>query len=335
MGQPAARVSDMHTCPMVTPGTPPIPHVGGPILPPGAVTVLIGGLPAARVGDMALCVGPPDSIVQGSMGVLIGGQPAARMGDLTAHGGTIAAGLPTVLIGDVGGGGSASVASPELKESMAPGLMGLVTEGSGTPAESGTAATAAQLDAIYAKAPAAKAEIDALADQIANQTDGRVAKTPLKSRERAMVKATDDYGGDASKLKDVARNTVVVNQDQYNKAVTILQERGARINRISANSDPLGYSGTNSVVQTNAGIPAEIQVSTPDMIYAKEKPEVARTILGESSYNDMATRTGVPAGRGHELYEQWRSLPKGDPQRDKLAAESRTYYDVVRKRGGR
>ncbi|MCU0934925.1 MAG: PAAR domain-containing protein [Gammaproteobacteria bacterium] len=93
---PAARVGDMHVCPMVT-GV--VPHVGGPILPPGAPTVLIGGLPAARVTDMAVCVGPPDVIVLGSFKVLIGGMPAARLGDLTAHGGTIVMGCPTVLIG--------------------------------------------------------------------------------------------------------------------------------------------------------------------------------------------------------------------------------------------
>ena len=96
MGQPAARMTDMHTCPLVT-GV--VPHVGGPILPPCCPTVLIGGLPAARVGDMATCVGPPDVIVMGSFTVLIGGQPAARMGDSTAHGGVIVFGWPTVLIG--------------------------------------------------------------------------------------------------------------------------------------------------------------------------------------------------------------------------------------------
>ncbi|WP_210518791.1 PAAR domain-containing protein [Hymenobacter terricola] len=99
MGQPAARLNDLHVCPMQTPGTPPIPHVGGPVLGPGAPTVLIGGLPAARVGDMALCVGPPDSIVAGSGSVLIAGMPAARLGDSTAHGGSIVLGLLTVLIG--------------------------------------------------------------------------------------------------------------------------------------------------------------------------------------------------------------------------------------------
>lgn len=96
MGAPAARITDMHVCPMVT-GT--VPHVGGPILPAGEPTVLIGGLPAARVGDMATCTGPPDTIAAGSGTVLIGGKPAARLGDSMAHGGSIVAGLATVLIG--------------------------------------------------------------------------------------------------------------------------------------------------------------------------------------------------------------------------------------------
>jgi uncharacterized Zn-binding protein involved in type VI secretion len=92
----AARVGDMHVCPMLT-GT--VPHVGGPILPPGCPTVLIAGMPAARVGDMLVCTGPPDSIVAGSATVMIGGMPAARMGDSTAHGGTIVLGAFTVMIG--------------------------------------------------------------------------------------------------------------------------------------------------------------------------------------------------------------------------------------------
>jgi uncharacterized Zn-binding protein involved in type VI secretion len=96
MGMPAARITDMHVCPMVTVL---VPHVGGPILPPGCPTVLIGGLPAARLGDMAVCVGPPDVIILGSFTVLIGGQPAARITDMTAHGGTIVMGMPMVLIG--------------------------------------------------------------------------------------------------------------------------------------------------------------------------------------------------------------------------------------------
>lgn len=99
---PAARTSDMHTCPMATPATPPVPHVGGPVLPPGAPTVLIGGLPAARVGDKCICTGGgiPDPIIKGSATVMVSGMPAARMSDTTAHGGLISAGCPTVLIGD-------------------------------------------------------------------------------------------------------------------------------------------------------------------------------------------------------------------------------------------
>lgn len=89
----------MHICPMQTPGLPPVPHVGGPITGPGQPTVLIGNLPAAKVGDLLVCVGPPDSIVAGSSTVMIGGAPAARMGDTTAHGGKIVLGFPTVLIG--------------------------------------------------------------------------------------------------------------------------------------------------------------------------------------------------------------------------------------------
>lgn len=107
MGMPAARVTDMHVCPMVTPAPVPIPHVGGPILPPCAVTVLIGGLPAARISDLALCVGPPDVIVKGSTGVMIMSLPAARMFDNCAHGGLIVTGMPTVLIGETMGGGGA------------------------------------------------------------------------------------------------------------------------------------------------------------------------------------------------------------------------------------
>lgn len=94
----------MHTCPLATPGTPPVPHVGGPVLK-GCPQVMIGFMPAARVGDTCVCVGPPDVIAKGSMGVMIGYMPAARIGDLTAHGGVITVGCPTVVIGEVGGGG--------------------------------------------------------------------------------------------------------------------------------------------------------------------------------------------------------------------------------------
>jgi uncharacterized Zn-binding protein involved in type VI secretion len=92
----AARAGDMHVCPMLT-GT--VPHVGGPVMPPGCPTVMIAGMPAARMGDMCTCTGPPDTIAKGSATVMIGGMAAARMGDSTAHGGSIVVGCPTVMIG--------------------------------------------------------------------------------------------------------------------------------------------------------------------------------------------------------------------------------------------
>jgi uncharacterized Zn-binding protein involved in type VI secretion len=96
MGLPAARITDIHVCPMVTAV---VLHVGGPVVGPCAVTVLIGGLPAARIGDMLVCVGPPDVIATGSPTVLISGSPAARISDMTVHGGVIVVGDPTGLIG--------------------------------------------------------------------------------------------------------------------------------------------------------------------------------------------------------------------------------------------
>lgn len=93
---PAARISDFHTCPLFSG---PVPHVGGPVVGPGVPTVMIAGMPAAVTGDICTCVGPPDTIVKGSATVMIGGRPAARMGDLTAHGGVIVMGAPTVIIG--------------------------------------------------------------------------------------------------------------------------------------------------------------------------------------------------------------------------------------------
>lgn len=93
---PAARVTDMHTCPM---SDGPKPHVGGPITGPGVSTVKIGFMPAAVVSDMCTCTGPPDVIVMGSTKVMISFKPAARLGDQTAHGGVIVSGYPQVMIG--------------------------------------------------------------------------------------------------------------------------------------------------------------------------------------------------------------------------------------------
>ena len=134
MGKPAARIGDMHVCPMMTPGVPPIPHVGGPITGPGCPTVLIGKMPAAVMGDMCVCTGPPDTIMLGSTGVFFGGKPAARMGDTCQHGGTIVAGCPTVLIGEASGGGGGGIAAMpvnvvvNLTGSMPPAVRAKITQ---------------------------------------------------------------------------------------------------------------------------------------------------------------------------------------------------------------
>lgn len=110
MPGPIATVGSMHVCPMLNPGTPPPPHVGGPVSGPGAPTVLAGGKPVAVMGDMCVCAGPPDSIVQGEGTVLAAGKPVATLGSMTAHGGSITQGEPTILVG-TGPSGKTVVAS--------------------------------------------------------------------------------------------------------------------------------------------------------------------------------------------------------------------------------
>jgi type VI secretion system secreted protein VgrG len=152
MGQPAARITDMHVCPMIT-GV--VPHVGGPITL-GSPNVIVGSMPQARISDVVTCVGPPDMIVLGSFTVLVNNMPAARMGDATAHGGNIVVGFPTVLIGDAGGGGGgggpssiASLVLDMIEDIVDPD----VTTGLGT-----------DVDEILNKSPSLKAKMKALLD---------------------------------------------------------------------------------------------------------------------------------------------------------------------------
>ena len=134
MGKPAARISDMHTCPMVT-GV--VPHVGGPVLM-GCPTVIVGGMPQARITDTCTCVGPPDMIAMGSATVMVGGLNAARMGDPTVHGGVIAVGCPTVLIGDAAGGGGGAGSGGASGDDT---VTAMLTSGLGLPSPATQAAT--------------------------------------------------------------------------------------------------------------------------------------------------------------------------------------------------
>ena len=170
-----------------------------------------------------------------------------------------------------------------------------------------------------------------MADGIAEKLGGQVAKAPLKSKERAIPKIMDDYGGNATKIKDLARNTIIVSPKKVDGAVAELAKRGASVKVIDGAKNPLGYSGVNSTIKTQAGIFGEVQVNTPAMIYAKEPESMARTLLGNDLYASIASKSGMPGGEGHRLYEQWRALPSSDPARSVLEAHGKAYYDAVRR----
>jgi len=202
---------------------------------------------------------------------------------------------------------------------------------SGKKIQSSKNALPKDFDKIYGKAPAAKLEIDTMADDVAEMFGGQVAKAPIKSQERAAQKIMNDYDGDATKIKDLARNTIIVSPDKMDSVVEELAKRGADVKVINGATNPLGYSGVNSTIKTQAGIVGEIQVNTPAMIYAKEPESMARVLLGDDSYNSIAKQSGIPGGQGHELYEQWRNLPKSDTGRSVIEAQSKEYYDAVRR----
>jgi len=202
---PAARISDMHTCPLVNPG--PVPHVGGPIIK-GEPTVIIGFMPAARVSDTAICTGPPDMIAKGSMTVKIGFLPAARIGDTTVHGGVIVMGCPTVIIGDVGmggggGGGGAGVGKPAGAGAGGGAAAGATAGGAAAGAVAGGAAAGAAaggakpggIPATQPKSPAdAPKEIN-LPSGMDKEFDGLWKKSFPKGKSQ-------EFGGTLVKDKD-------------------------------------------------------------------------------------------------------------------------------------
>jgi len=168
---------------MVTPGLPPIPHVGGPVVGPGCPTVLIGGMPAAVMGDMCVCVGPPDSIVLGSTGVLIGNKPAARMGDMCAHGGSIVVGCPTVLIGEMSPG---SPPPPPVVKMIMGESSNLTSEMSQKAAQVAALSRAAETGAPFCEKCEAAQKPQEAAEEIAK-----------RKYHRAQFRAVDEKSGAA------------------------------------------------------------------------------------------------------------------------------------------
>ncbi len=189
---------------------------------------------------------------------------------------------------------------------------------------------ASQLALNYLKAPAAKLEIDTIADEIAAQFNGQVAKAPIKSQERALEKIMSDYGGNANRIKDLVRNTIIVDHNDIEATVSALRARNFNVKIIDGAADPLGYSGINSTIKTQAGITGEIQVNTPAMIYAKEPAAIAKLLLGAKQYQSIAAGTKITGGQGHVYYEQWRKLPLSDPMKDTIKEKSKTYYKTIR-----
>jgi len=202
---PAARLSDMHVCPMVT-GT--VPHVGGPIAM-GCPNVLIGGAPAARMGDMASCVGPPDVIAMGSLGVLIGGASSARVGDLTSHGGSIVTGMPTVLIGELGAGGQVppTVAPPSLLDRFQVWLWNLF-HGPDRQRE-------AYSDGIVIEGSAAfRAQTRAALDYLASLPSGNQLLSEIdNSGHEVLIRETSDENGYCTAADPAAAQTPGVGSD--------------------------------------------------------------------------------------------------------------------------
>jgi hypothetical protein len=218
----------------------------------------------------------------------------------------------------------------------------VLVEPTPTPVGGQAAEVKVRLEPLYAKAELAKTEIDLLSDSVAAEEGGTVAKAPLKSRESALRKVVTEYGGDVSRLKDLARDTIVIDHGKEIETLALLRkhdpeilEGGVKI--VDPAKDPLGYSGITVSVPTKSGLTAEVQINSPEMIYAKEAPADARRILGDARYEQLLSTPGIPpGGRGHALYEQWRVMPEG-PAKDLVAAESRAYYASVRliARGGR
>ena len=188
---------------------------------------------------------------------------------------------------------------------------------------------ATTLDAMYVKAPAAKEEIDALAAKVVAEHGGRVAPTAVKSRARALEKIEKEYGGDPAGLTDLARNTIVVPAGNEDAVIQSLRadNPGIEVKKTMAAENAFGYSDIKVRVPTENGLIAEIQVNSPEMIYAKESTEDARAILGDETYQRIASQPGLPpGGLGHKMYQEARGLPKGSPQRELIQAQSREYY---------
>lgn len=328
-GMPAARVDDKTGCgAVITKGSSSVFLGGGTVqtdtinpenLVPGWVH---GALLVVGLGAGIVLAGPVMAV--GGLMLGIGGGYAGNWAGGQIFGEGTDGQLLSGIVGSFAGGWLGAKGAPRAW-SAGKGMLQRVRPGT---------VKANDFDAIYARAPKAKAEIDAVADGLAGKYGGRVAKAPIKSAERARQKIENDYRGDASKIKDLARNTIIVEQENVAAVAAELQSRGANVKIIDSATNPLGYSGVNATMKTRAGIHGEIQVNTPEMIYAKESPPLAKALLGDDVYDAVAARSGVEGGLGHKYYEQWRVLPEESAAAKAIASQSRDYYNAVRSENG-
>lgn len=189
-----------------------------------------------------------------------------------------------------------------------------------------------RFNAMYSQAPAAKQEIDGLAASLANKYRGKVVQAPLKGRGRAWEKVINDYAGDASKIKDIARNTLVVKPNNIGNVIKDLQGQGASIKVVSSLQGDAGYRGVHATIHTRSGLLAEMQVHTPNMIVANLPEEAARGALGPQIYGDInnfVTRNGYSSGRAHSLYEVIRDANQSIRIRDEAASNLREYFSFI------
>lgn len=189
-----------------------------------------------------------------------------------------------------------------------------------------------QFNAMYSQAPAAKQHIDEIAVGLAKKYRGTAISAPLKGRERAWEKVINDYGGDVTKIKDVARNTLVVKKRNIGNVINDLQGRGATIKVINSLPGDSGYRGVHATISTGSGLSAEIQIHTPSMVVANLPESVARRALSAQAYSDIngfVTRNGYSSGKAHSLYEVIRDANQSIRARDKAANDLRDYFSFV------
>ena len=182
---------------------------------------------------------------------------------------------------------------------------------------------------MYKQAPRAKIENDSLADMLAKKHGGTVSKTANKDKVKSIDKVINRKGGDVSQLKDVVRNTIVKKGDQTG-IINDLKKEGYTIKTTKAETDPFGYSGINAKINKN-GIWREVQVNSPEMIYAKEPKNLSRKILGDNMFDQLEKTFNGKGGLGHEMYEAGRMvLDKTSNEFINIADKSRLYYSNFR-----